>query len=338
MVKYSTKTNDVEFMLLGDFNARTASVVDFIESNDVQTDGPGMSDLITTYGIKRYRASTDSETNSYCNPFIQFCISQNLLIVNGRVAPDANVGKCTCSDVSTVDYVVASPSLLCKIEHFCIEDFDELLSDRHSPIHFVYNVIICDIFENDNSNVNANSEVRSVWVPENKQVFIDNIDLAKIDAVKQRLEACLVNGNDSNQMTINEVTSDVTKILIDAADKSSMIKTFQARSKKKIINSSSKKLPWFDHECSRKRNILRRARKIHAHIKTARTERARNNAYKTYKITLNRKFRSYYSLTHAKLRQYKKGCGKKYWRILNNCLKSPESNNIPTSDIFFSTF
>ena len=158
-------------MLLGDFNARTASVVDFIESNDVQTDGPGMSDLITTYGIKRYRASTDSETNSYCNPFIQFCISQNLLIVNGRVAPDANVGKCTCSDVSTVDYVVASPSLFCKIEHFCIEDFDELLSDRHSPIHFVYNVIICDSFENENFNVNANPEVRSVWVPENKQVF-----------------------------------------------------------------------------------------------------------------------------------------------------------------------
>ena len=58
----------------------------------------------------------------------------NVAIVNGRAGSDASIGKCTCKNVSVVDYALVSSDLFPLISDFAVLDFCELYSDVHCPI------------------------------------------------------------------------------------------------------------------------------------------------------------------------------------------------------------
>ena len=334
--------HDNDYLILGDFNARTAHILEYDDDDDEHSDVPNMVDIMKQLGIKRLRANCDLNTNVFCDLFMEFCKSHSMLIVNGRVGSDAFHGRCTCSDVSTVDYIVASPSLFTYFSSFYVDDFDALLSDRHCPLILTISVYL----ENENA-VNDRDEnvsdsqlfsTKPVWKNENRDIFINHIDQGQINAIEQRLTETLRIEN-VNQADINSVTKDLNNLILSAAENSDMLKTNIHKGKrKKYKNLSSQKLPWFDFECSRKRNILRRARRVWSRNKNNRTERIKIDAYNSYKLTLNRKFKSYYSTTHNNLRKARKLNGKKYWNTLNNCFKSPTPNNIPSQDEFIRHF
>ena len=55
-----------------------------------------------------------------------------ILIVNGRVGNDANMRKCTCKNVSVIDYALASPSFFPDICHFANDSSKENGSLKNS--------------------------------------------------------------------------------------------------------------------------------------------------------------------------------------------------------------
>ena len=54
---------------------------------------------------------------------------------------DASIGKCTCKNVSVVDYALVSSDLFPLISDFAVLGFCELYSDVHCPIVLKLNLI-----------------------------------------------------------------------------------------------------------------------------------------------------------------------------------------------------
>ena len=96
---------DAPFCLLGDFNARTGLLDDFLDVEDVLTDQTGLgfcNDVFDTCStidgldIQTPRYNCDVHVNNNGKSVIDMCQSFDLRIVNGRKGEDQSVGKYTC--------------------------------------------------------------------------------------------------------------------------------------------------------------------------------------------------------------------------------------------------
>ena len=68
-------------------NAHAATVLDNVSDN------VGTSAIMKMYNIQQDRRSQDVAKNNFGNAFIDLCISQRRLIVNGRSGRDADLGN-----------------------------------------------------------------------------------------------------------------------------------------------------------------------------------------------------------------------------------------------------
>ena len=80
------------------------------------------------------RSTADRNLNMYGNSFLEFCRNNNLFIMNGRIGSDFTQPKLTCKERSTVDYFIASSSILENIQDFNVIDFNCLFSDAHCAL------------------------------------------------------------------------------------------------------------------------------------------------------------------------------------------------------------
>ncbi|WAR04838.1 hypothetical protein MAR_020207 [Mya arenaria] len=135
------KAEGYSICLLGDFNARTVHLSDFVSVDDFdyQTQCEFRNNL-EVLGFVTDRHSEDSVCNKYGYRFSKRCKPLDVHILNllmfTLLGSDVFIGKTTCKNVSVIDYLVFSPCLFPKIDKFDILPFDPLLSDVHDPISF----------------------------------------------------------------------------------------------------------------------------------------------------------------------------------------------------------
>jgi hypothetical protein len=303
---------DNEYVLvLGDFNARTGTI-QYVEEDFEYTINNSMADFMDALSIPHDRMSCDIIVNNFGTAMIDFCMSQNLLIVNGRVGDDAGIGKPTCKGVSVVDYVVASPALFSHITSFSVADFNECLSDVHCPLilslAFHDTVVsktpgesVSDTFENNTYNL-----CKPVWLPQNKDIFVARLDEKRIEDLSIILNRLLTNVDGVLQRKVNDVANEVVEILLLAAKNSDMVKP----SKKRVNKFTAKKklnTPWFDSECRKYRNEwVRTKRKVRRTQQGNTVDNNRKQAYKKYKYVLNKKYNMYRRNMHATIRNMRR--------------------------------
>ena len=73
--------------------------------------------------------------NNHGKCLIELCKATGLVILNGRVGEDRNVGKCTSfynNSMGVLDYMIASPSLFKCIDNFIVHS--RLPDSDHSPL------------------------------------------------------------------------------------------------------------------------------------------------------------------------------------------------------------
>ena len=90
--------NQDKVLIIGDLNARSGDSSDYIWDTtalDNVLNDLGTTELMKMYNIHQDRRSQDVGKNNYGHALIDFCISQRLLIANGRVGGDADLGKLT---------------------------------------------------------------------------------------------------------------------------------------------------------------------------------------------------------------------------------------------------
>ena len=148
---------DLPLMIIGDFNSRTGTVneIMLLDNDDIVLDSsyfkyPDVLNTLKYLNMPVKRSNVDKSTNHNGDNLVDLCKVQELVIVNGRIGADKNIGRTTCDDISTIDYVICTPDLLPNITHFSVNNFDPLYSDKHKPISVNLNL-------NNSLHVNNNA-------------------------------------------------------------------------------------------------------------------------------------------------------------------------------------
>ena len=111
-------TEEINLLLLGDFNARTARELDHLEdqgSNDHITE-----DIYEHDWFNLSRNNKDTEKNNYGEELLELCKNYNVHVLNGRLDGDSK-GEITCianNGASTYDYGIVNTRLFDKINSF----------------------------------------------------------------------------------------------------------------------------------------------------------------------------------------------------------------------------
>ncbi|CAG2201848.1 unnamed protein product [Mytilus edulis] len=119
------KVKDVHTALIGDFNAKTGILNDFVLADEtlldlfhLDTDNEIISYMLDYKNLKSYNIPLQSVTQCSCQPntygykLLNCCKKINMYIDNSRIGVDKGVGKTTCKNTSVVDYLLLSSKLL----------------------------------------------------------------------------------------------------------------------------------------------------------------------------------------------------------------------------------
>ncbi|GFS00997.1 RNA-directed DNA polymerase from mobile element jockey [Elysia marginata] len=207
----NNKLCDVEWLVVGDLNARTGTLDDIFVENNVNKFFPNYENGDCVFNeINCRRNSRDPLfTNTYGTQLTTFCRQNNLCLANGRTCGD-EVGNITCianRGRTIVDYLVLSAQLFQslvmftvdprpKSDHFplhgkfitmCQNDSDEETIDRHFPLHPFHKVPWNDT-RKEEYTVRLENLLENVNRDFNFYLNFEDVDSANdilIDCVKQ---------------------------------------------------------------------------------------------------------------------------------------------------------
>ena len=205
----------VDKLCLGDYNARTGTKLDFLESED-NTDIPVPGDIYEIDTVGTFpRLNLDTGHNKYGDNLLSLCKSVPLRICNGRKLGDI-LGNYTCftyNGQSCVDYCLASPNLFEKIKTFSVCPLQPTLSD-HCPIKVSIEVRVNgQCLDEDYSFIDNPKKI-----PWNKDISYRFENLIQTDELKQKITS-LMNDPCNDQVTIDRCTAGLTNVIIDCAVK-----------------------------------------------------------------------------------------------------------------------
>ena len=253
------------FCLLGDFNARSGSLGDFLDINRHLADhllldeycyNSDKINILESCDIPVNRSSQDNTTNKYGERFLELCKNTGICIMNGRSFLDKGIGRNICDGKSVVDYVVCSPEVLKCCSNFEVLEFDSLL---HCPVKVEFKQNYNSIKSKTKSSECANHNYNKVtlWSNEVKHSFMDCIDENKVNDTLKMLEHC--NATDVKQLSIDKIVSDIGDIFKSSASYINIMETISIN--QNCTRRKLSKKPWFNNNCENARNNFFKAKK-----------------------------------------------------------------------------
>ena len=292
---------DLPTLLIGDFNARTGCLDDFVCMDDsvALQCGTDLSDddlfntkhELDSLGIETSRFSQDGVVNNSGRMLVELCRSLDLKFMNGKFGSDYKIGEYTCSSSSgksVVDYAIGSPGLLTRVSDFAVENFDACLSDVHMPI--------CVQLQLDKSPVNQtkahdqssdsdcllkNQCVRSKWNPDCKVEFCNALSNVDMQPFYQQLSQIEREG--ATQNNVNELASRLCGMFIGAGTSVGLTK--EIKTSKRVHAPKLNSKPWFDAQCeSEQREYFDMKNRLNKQktVEAANQLRARAREYKKF--------------------------------------------------------
>ena len=291
------KTEDSEMVVMGDFNARTGTMQDYI---DIDGEDRQPSE----------RTNKDSKVNTNGRALIDVCKTTDMMILNGRSGKDRGVGNFTCNNYngkSVVDYIIADNSLIDKLLNFEIKQFDPSLSDVHCGLKV-------EVLRAIEVEVNKNNEciggTRKFWNDVLKASFLrslENQDLSNICKLLRNKNATL--------SEINEIDRELRRILVESAEISNVLRTPRRLPRKN---------QWFDMECHVKRTQYR------SMCRNSRSITQKKAALRSYKNFILLKKKTFLKNFNKKLLRLRSKNSKEYWSVIGS-LKCKSS--LPKLDV-----
>ena len=252
--------------LLGDFNSRTSTDLDYIviDDKDILIDSYDIvgNDIhrILNDKISLLRNNSDKNKNNYGNLLLELCKLNNLFIVNGRIG-DNITGKLTSKNAAVVDYFIGTAEFLNIITDSNVLEFCSLFSDIHSPLEIciqLHDVKKDSVVEVDNSNEEKIRPWDNSKLEEFRSKLSTNLEnLENVFEVDENQDLC--------QRTIDNITYHISDVFIQAAkDTFGNFRNLNVNSMKKPKNEK----PWFNFECKNARKKFRKNKRLFKMNKT----------------------------------------------------------------------
>ncbi|CAG2199948.1 unnamed protein product [Mytilus edulis] len=224
-----------DILLVGDLNARTGSEKDYIDG-DSTSHVPLFDENYDVDCFTEERVSKDLITDSRGKNLLEFCIGNQLRILNGRMCGDST-GKFTCfkpNGCSVVDYALVSQSLLQQILYFNVSDFKANFSDCHCKITFK---ILASFQLEKNKSHMKDFPLRYKWDTESIQNFQESFTHP---VIQNELKYFLNNKIILDKKNVNDATYSIHSIY------EKVCKVSLKKKKKRVKTCNHKK--WFDQD------------------------------------------------------------------------------------------
>jgi exonuclease III len=305
IVKYS---KDGYIFLLGDLNARSATLSDYIEddSDKYCSDSEKCHYLVDVNLGARH--SQDSVTNNRGQKLADLCIQCRMRIVNGRTLGDTQ-GYFTChrpQGSSVVDYMILSEELLQRIQYFHVHKIRSFTDHCMVSMQMKCNVIKPIHV----SEVNLKPMPQKYKWDENS---IQRYQHALSDSnVQKSIADILTQTNESQKADIDGIAKQLNQAFNLAAEKS-------LRKTKPIMITKTKKVnkPWYDRSLQQlKRSINIKAK---AFTKQPWNSTIRNSYFysvKEYNRVRKRKMKMYKEALIQEIGNMRENSPQQYWKLL----------------------
>jgi hypothetical protein len=302
-----------DIIIMGDFNARTAALSDFVNLDDE-----------STIALKE-RLNKDKVVNNNGKQLLDLCKTIECPIINGRYGLDGKKGDYTCythNGKSTIDYFLADLNTCEKVTYMEVLSFDPAYSDVHAPITMTITYTAIENEPTPKQEPKSDS-VRLKWDSNTSYLYPNSFSheniVAQRELIQQQITLRLSTTDDK---AINSIYDGIKNLLYDSAKASGAIRTVKQR-------KSKPSQPWFDTECQEQKTIFRR---ICKQACAARDRKRKISAYKAYNGFINKKRKLYTKTFDDNLRDAKKH-PKEFWKIINGLNGKKEETQISLENL-----
>ena len=266
--------------------------------------------------ILNARNSEDKTDNKRGKELIDFCKSNDMLIINGRKIGDT-MGKFTSHQYNgsaVVDYVLSPVWFAHNISKFQVGKFIPWLSD-HCPLHTTLTLS----YTRHNLDKKGMKELHPgfIWNSETKLKYECGLKSAPME---NRINTLLQSESNEPSHIANEIRDILMTNGTDCNIK-----------KKKSISGEKIADPWFDKECKAKKDHISKLGKDVRRDPTAKNTRNELMAQKkVFKKMIRRKKVLYKKETISKMKSIKNKDAKKYWNLFKKLAPNigNESKNV----------
>ena len=264
---------------------------------------------------------------------IDLCKSLDLIIVNGRIGKDKEIGEFTFESTlgsSTIDYAIISSNLFPYISNFKVDILDQSLSDFHCPIILTINNLPIEskhaVDEESHVSDIIYKPINSKWDMNRINEYQLNLDSDKFRNYVDMLGKLV--SETPNQQRVDEVVNALCNLYVEPALKMGISKLYNTNYNNNFKPHKRKmNKPWFDKECIEKRKKYFRVKNKLRKSKSYRDRLILKNENKLYKKLIRFKLSKYCKDIHNKLRLLKSKNPKEYWNILSSS-KNKNSDSI----------
>ena len=262
-----------DIIVCGDMNARTSTTPDYVMNIDLdQLNLP--PDLTNLGDPPPPRNNMDTFVNGDCDELIDVCVSNDLIILNGRTLGDLFGTKTFYGPrgTSTPDYSLAPLNMYKSIMYMKVLPFTRFSDHRSLKLR----IDLKNNFSPDNTSFDFQQfPSRFKWREDSANLFRHEINTTE----SQQLFDDIINNCDHCKDS-SQLCNSFTKIIIDAATRS--LKKVNMR--KKIPNHK-----WFNKECvTAKRRLNRAARRASKYPEVAKIRQDYYTEKRLYKACLNK--------------------------------------------------
>ena len=319
------------FLMLGDFNAQTGTLDDFISADNFLSDHFHFDDETVRFydqkcelerlGIKTKRSSMDKKKNNTGYQLIDVCKNLNLCILNGRFGKDKNTGALTFRKASVIDYAIITTKCFNLLHDFEIIDLDRVFSDGHRLLHLELKMTNCKT----ETPRNCNTSKKPCLKQTEYKIYVENFDYEKMDALLQNMQE----HEQASTTEINDFISHITQTFHEAA-----LRTKSNFPQHNPATDSNNK-PWFGHHCKTARRNYYLAKRVHRYYRSNENREKLISASKLYKRTMNKYINKYVKSKQRRLRNMASKDPKSYWKYLNSLKRNKNDNETPNANEFF---
>ena len=332
---------DSPVCLIGDFNARTGNVSDYLEFEENMAEVTGISENCDIVNIKESvkaqgflteRYNMDVNVNDNGKKLIDLCQISDLKIINGRFGSDKEKGDYTCFNKnggkSVIDYAVVSHSIFENISDFRIDPIDKCMSDVHCPVSLELSknmpclTNIDNVCEDDQpcaqENVQKCENLIFKWDQSKCDLFKQKLAETDISSLRVSLDALK---SSPSQEGVDSLCNEFNRVLVDNAKSVDVCRAPKARLNKKMAPVRMDK-PWFDEECKAKRKEYFRTKNRARRLGSADSSQdVEKKAACNYKKFIRKKANDYKKAFQSKIRVMRSNNSKEYWDLLKSAGK-----------------
>lgn len=239
----------------GDFNSRTADNIDFIIYDKYLDENQPFIREFNDISVNR--ASKDKVIDFSGRNLINLCQATGLLIANGRLGNDKNVGDftfCSSRGTSVVDYLLLKYDTFDFIDKFTVNEFNEF-SD-HACISFALSI-----------NTNDDNDATTSEIPPKKgesKIIFDNEKIPLFQGQLMSKSDVLLHLSASlHTEPVESVVNEFSDLLFTTADTIFGKTVGKSKSTYKQSNKD-----WFNKECFDDKREFKRRRNIYNRNKT----------------------------------------------------------------------